>query len=106
MDNKEQDTASLQFIHNDFAKNKTKKDSIIMLDNLDFNSWIRVIYSSFAVNTPECGCTHLASLCNNQLTVIYDPAVGPVLSNTSALSINILTGHEVFIDRSAATGSK
>ena len=40
------------------------------------------------------------------LTLLQEPQVGPVDSNTSALLITILTACPVFLDRSAATGSR
>ena len=48
-------------------------NKIIIFENLNFDKWIELIYLSKYTITPECGCTHLASLCKNQLTVIYDP---------------------------------
>ena len=49
----------------------------MILDNLDYKSWIRVIYSSSAVITPECGCTHIAAACKIPVNVIYDPSNYP-----------------------------
>ena len=46
---------------------------IIILDNLDYNSWVRVIYSSSVVITPECGCSHIAAACKTPVNIIYDP---------------------------------
>ena len=48
-------------------------NKITIFENLNFDKWTELIYSSKYVITPECGCVHLASLCKKQLTVIYDP---------------------------------
>ena len=45
---------------------------ITILDNLNFDNWISIINSSSYVITPECGCTHIASITNCNLCVIYD----------------------------------
>ena len=60
-------------IKNDEFSNKKLYDKITIFEYLNFDKWIELIYSSKYVITPECGCTHLASLCKSQLTVIYDP---------------------------------
>ena len=49
-----------------------QKDTII-LDNLDYDLWLRVIHSSSLVITPECGCTHVAAACKTPVNIIYDP---------------------------------
>ena len=61
------------FNNKEFNTTEKIKDDIIILDKLHYENWVQVIYSSKIVITPECGCVHLASLCKNQLTVIYDP---------------------------------
>ena len=45
---------------------------ILILEELDFHNWTTIINSSTYVITPECGCTHIASLTNCKLCVIYD----------------------------------
>jgi len=60
-------------VKNDDFFNKQLSDKITIFENLNFDKWIELIYLSKYVITPECGCTHLASLCKNKLTVIYDP---------------------------------
>ena len=45
---------------------------ILILDELDFHNWTTIINSSTYVITPECGCTHIASITNCKLCVIYD----------------------------------
>ena len=49
----------------------------IILDNLDYDSWLWVIYSSSVVITPECGCTHVAAACKIPVNIIYDPSDYP-----------------------------
>tara|TARA_B100001057_G_scaffold184260_1_gene184975 strand:- start:6362 stop:7369 length:1008 start_codon:yes stop_codon:yes gene_type:complete len=49
-----------------------KINKIIILDRLTFDNWISIINSSTHIITPECGCTHVASLSNSKLCVIYD----------------------------------
>ena len=53
------------------------KDISIILENLDFESWVKIIYSSSVVITPECGCTHVAAACKVPVSVIYDPENHP-----------------------------
>ena len=60
-------------INNDEFSNEKLSDKITIFDNLNFNKWVELINLSKYVITPESGCTHIASLCQNQLTVIYDP---------------------------------
>ena len=45
---------------------------ILILEELDFHNWTTIINSSTYVITPECGCTHIASVTNCKLCVIYD----------------------------------
>ena len=45
---------------------------ISILDKLNFDNWISIINSSTHIITPECGCTHIASLSNGKLCIIYD----------------------------------
>ena len=53
-------------------KNLKNIDEILILDELDFDNWTSIINSSTYVITPECGCTHIASLTDCDLCVIYD----------------------------------
>jgi|TARA_B110000263_G_C15296956_1_gene506011 ADP-heptose:LPS heptosyltransferase len=46
---------------------------IVILDNLNYQSWLKVIYSSSKVITPECGCSHIAAACKIHVSIIYDP---------------------------------
>ena len=48
---------------------------------------------------------NLPSLVAPILTLMLEPGVGPVLSNSSVLVWTIFTGRSVFLDSSAATGS-
>ena len=51
---------------------KKLKDNITILDNLNYENWIHVIYSSNQVITPECGCTHISAACKVPVIIIYD----------------------------------
>ena len=53
-------------------KNLKNINNILILDKLNFENWVSIINSSTHVITPECGCTHIASLSNSKLCVIYD----------------------------------
>jgi len=53
-------------------KNLETIKNILILDQLDFINWASIINSSKYVITPECGCTHVASLSDTKLCVIYD----------------------------------
>ncbi len=59
-------------INNDDFINLKEINGILILEELDFNNWTSIINSSTYVITPECGCTHIASLTNCKLCVIYD----------------------------------
>ena len=47
-------------------------DGSIAGTEIHYENWIRVIYSSNQVITPECGCTHIASACKVPVIIIYD----------------------------------
>ena len=57
----------------EFKKLKSINSHILILDNLDYDSWTKIIYSSYAVITPECGCTHISAACKVPVNIIYDP---------------------------------
>ena len=59
-------------INNDDFRNLKDISEVLILEELDFNNWTSIINSSTYVITPECGCTHVASLTNCKLCVIYD----------------------------------
>ena len=59
-------------INNDDFRNLKDISEVLILEELDFNNWTSIINSSTYVITPECGCTHIASLTNCKLCVIYD----------------------------------
>ena len=59
-------------INNDDFKSLKDINEILILEELDFENWTSIINSSTYVITPECGCTHIASLTNCKLCVIYD----------------------------------
>ena len=61
-----------EIITNEKFKNINNINNILILDQLDFNNWTSIINSSTYVITPECGCTHIASLSETKLCVIYD----------------------------------
>ena len=64
---------SFTIINNkEFNATKKIKDGIIILDKLHYENWVKVIYSSKIVITPECGCTHIASACKVPVIIIYD----------------------------------
>jgi len=59
-------------INNDDFESLKDISEILILEELNFNNWTSIINSSTYVITPECGCTHIASLTNCKLCVIYD----------------------------------
>ncbi len=59
-------------ISNDDLKNLNNINKILILNNLNFDNWTSIVNSSTYVITPECGCTHIASLSEAKLCVIYD----------------------------------
>tara|TARA_B100000575_G_scaffold239296_1_gene201828 strand:- start:114 stop:1121 length:1008 start_codon:yes stop_codon:yes gene_type:complete len=59
-------------INNDDFRNFNDINQILILEELDFKNWTTIINSSAYVITPECGCTHVASITNCKLCVIYD----------------------------------
>tara|TARA_B100001027_G_C16145501_1_gene275623 strand:- start:10 stop:660 length:651 start_codon:yes stop_codon:yes gene_type:complete len=61
-----------EIITNKEFKNFQNIKNILILDQLDFDNWISITSSSSYVITPECGCTHIASLSETELCVIYD----------------------------------
>lgn len=48
------------------------KQQIVICENFDFENWVSLINQADYVITPECGCTHIASLTKCKLGVIYD----------------------------------
>ena len=65
-------------IYNQLSELKIDTEkNIIILDNLKYKSWLEIIYSSFKVITPECGCSHIAAACNIPVSIIYDPFNSP-----------------------------
>ena len=73
VDNKGANKKSMQLIDEAFAGNKSIQKNTVILDNLDYDLWLWVIYSSSAVITPECGCSHVAAACKIPVNIIYDP---------------------------------
>ncbi len=61
-----------EIVTNDEFKNLININKVLILDQLNFDNWISIINSSKYVITPECGCTHIASLSETKLCVIYD----------------------------------
>ena len=61
-----------EMITNKEFKNFKNIKNILILDQLDFDNWTSITSSSSYVITPECGCTHIASLSETELCVIYD----------------------------------
>ena len=61
-----------EIITNEEFENLKSINNILILDKLNFDNWTSIINSSTYVITPECGCTHIASLSETKLCVIYD----------------------------------
>ncbi len=57
---------------NEEFENLKSINNVLILDQLNFDNWTSIINSSTYVITPECGCTHIASLSEAKLCVIYD----------------------------------
>ena len=57
---------------NEEFENLKSINNVLILDQLNFDNWTSIINSSTYVITPECGCTHIASLCETKLCVVYD----------------------------------
>jgi len=77
IDNNGPNKKSIQLINEAFTNSKLMQKNTIILNNLDYNSWVRVIYSSSVVITPECGCSHIAAACKTPVNIIYDPSNYP-----------------------------
>ena len=73
IDNNRPNKKSIQLINEAFTNSGSMQKNTIILDNLDYDSWLRVIYSSSVVITPECGCSHVAAACKTPVNIIYDP---------------------------------
>ena len=73
IDNNGTNKKSIQLINEALTSSKSMQKNTIILDNLDYDSWVRVIYSSSVVITPECGCSHIAAACKTPVNIIYDP---------------------------------
>ncbi len=52
-------------------------ETISICNNFDFENWTSLINQADYVITPECGCTHIASLTKCKLAVIYDADNSP-----------------------------
>ena len=59
-------------ITNEEFENLKSINNVLILDQLNFDNWTSIINSSTYVITPECGCTHITSLSEAKLCVIYD----------------------------------
>ena len=57
----------------DIENIKILKNQALIIDNLKYFSWLKVIYSSSFVITPECGCSHIAAACKVPVNIIYGP---------------------------------
>ena len=60
-------------------KNLNVINKVLILDQLNFDNWTSIINLSTYVITPECGCTHIASLSEAKLCVIYDADNAPYM---------------------------
>ena len=68
-----------EIITNEEFENLKSINNVLILDQLNFDNWTSIINSSTYVITPECGCTHIASLSDAKLCVIYDSDNVPVM---------------------------
>ena len=59
-------------INNNNFLNFDSNTQVNILDNLNFDNWVQSIYLSSLVITPECGCSHIAALCQIPLKIIYE----------------------------------
>ena len=66
-------------VNNDNLKNLNNINEILILDQLNFDNWTSIINTSAYIITPECGCTHIASLSEAKLCIIYDADNVPVM---------------------------
>ena len=66
-------------VKNDNLKNLNNINEVLILDQLNFDNWTSIINTSAYVITPECGCTHIASLSEAKLCIIYDADNVPVM---------------------------
>ena len=57
--------------NNDFNNLKII-DEILILDNLEYDLWTKIIYSANNVITPVCGCSHIAAAMKTSVSIIYD----------------------------------
>ena len=73
IDNNGTNKKSMQSSNGAFTSSKSMQKNTLILDNLDYDSWLWVIYSSSVVITPECGCSHIAAACKTPVNIIYDP---------------------------------
>jgi len=70
-----------KIINNDDFKKIKETQNITILENLNFENWIQSIYSADLVITPECGCSHIATLCKINSKIIYDSDNMPNMIN-------------------------
>ena len=56
---------------------RNKNEQIIICKDFNFESWSGLINQAKYTITPECGCTHIASLTKTKLSVIYDSDNSP-----------------------------
>ena len=61
----------------DPSKIQKSTKNILICNNFDFEKWTSLINQANYVVTPESGCTHIASLTNCKLAVIYDADNSP-----------------------------
>jgi len=55
-----------------FKNLKLFKNNPIIFNQLEYSAWLKTIYSSSVVITPECGCTHISAACKIPVNIIYD----------------------------------
>jgi ADP-heptose:LPS heptosyltransferase len=58
--------------NNNFDSILNLENQITILDKLKFENWVKIIFSSDFIITPECGCSHISAACNVPVSIIYD----------------------------------
>jgi len=59
-------------VFDDVNNLQNSTEDILICNNFDFENWTSLINQADYVITPESGCTHIASLTNCKLCVVYD----------------------------------
>ena len=59
-------------MNSSFNNFQSFKQNPIIFNKLDYDAWLKTIYSVSVVITPECGCTHISAACKIPVNIIYD----------------------------------